>query len=110
MHMGLRSLIFYFYMLILHFKIFKLPIPMLKSVENDSMEEYKVYALCTFFLIFDLLYFCLIIFQTIEGLLSLGFDIFYYLSVLCFLTLTSLTVLCYIGYLVKKNGSEIFSV
>lgn len=66
-----------------------------------------MYGLCAVFLIFDLLYFCLIIFQTIEGLLSLGFDIFYYLSVLCFLTLTSLTVLCYIGYLVKKNGNAI---
>lgn len=66
-----------------------------------------MYGLCAVFLIFDILYFLVIIIKTIDCILSFGFDIFYYLSVICFFMLIGLTTLFYVGHLVKKNGAEI---
>lgn len=66
-----------------------------------------MYGLCVIFFIFDLISLLSVFWKTLDCFLSLNFDIFYYLSLICFLMLTGLTTLFYVGHLVKKNGAEI---
>lgn len=70
-----------------------------------------MYVLCIIFLIFDCLDFFVILFKTLDAILSFNFDFSYnfsyYLSLISFLLLTGLTTLFYVGHLIQKNGKAI---
>ncbi len=68
-----------------------------------------MYCLCAIFLIADFLYFIIFCIRLFDNWMAPSFlsATNVYISFLCFLMLTGLTVLCYVGHLIKKNGESI---